>query len=157
MSHSETGHLSEVFIADGFRRKAAWALAVVAPCAAALWAMTAIRGVGHPVVETIGLIGALAMLGTGFVWAIGVARRNRPVVEVSDRRIEYGSPFGLATRRTLATGDVAAVRRTGNWLILTTREGGLEKIDVSDLSDETAQQVAASIGRRIGASDQRPA
>lgn len=97
---------------------------------------------------------SLAALSTGclallYFWAW--RHRHRPVVEVTDEQIEWGSTFHvLAARRRVSPGDVGDVSREGRWrVVLRTRGGATMKMNLVELAPEERQKAFESIRRRV--------
>jgi hypothetical protein len=96
----------------------------------------------------------LAALSTGclallHLWAW--FHRHRPVLEVSDEQIEWGSNFDvLAARKRVSPREVTDVSRAGRWRVaLRTRAGETFKMNLAELAPEERQKAFESIHRRV--------
>ncbi len=137
----------QVFIADGWRVKAAAILGFGLPLAAGLSCFLYESSEG--LYSAFWLIAAAFMLAGGVYWSSSFVRRSIPVVEISDSKIDHRSISLFSKQRSVPTRDVTGILKMRSCLVLSTRSGET-KIDTSQLSPARIVEVQSAIEQRIG-------
>jgi hypothetical protein len=97
---------------------------------------------------------ALSALAHGFAWtcfAWGLLHRNRPVVDVSEREVEWGSVFPFAGgRRAIPIDEIRSVAwKSPRRLRVETRSLGFAEIRVAEVDKEDRKMIHDAISSRI--------
>ena len=141
--------MKKSFVADGWRIKLAIPL-VVLITAGAIWSLG--RGSEtFDLTSILRLTSSLSGLGVAAYLVWGLAHRRRPIVEISNETIEYGSVYWFRMRRTVGLRDLATVSLTGARLELTTQSGDALKLWLGDLSRKSREAVRSAIEEGIRA------
>lgn len=101
------------------------------------------------------LLNGVVQLALGGLCLLAVRHRGRPVLELSDQEVVYGSLFRYALRR-LPIREIAEVGEIGRSplpafasLVLTTRSGERVRIGVGALSRSDRRAVRAALESRV--------
>lgn len=141
--------MKKSFVADGWRIKLAIPL-VMWITAGAIWSLS--RGNDSSELESIlRLTSGISGLGVAAYLAWVLAHRRRPIVEISNDTVEYGSVFWFWTRRTVGLRDLTRVSLKGSRLELTTRSGDALKLWLGDLSRKSREAVRSAIEEGVRA------
>ncbi len=82
--------------------------------------------------------------------AVGLRRRSRPLVEVSDEAVDWQGPYGFARPKSVALRDVVGVEfKSWHTLRLKTRDGESIKILVGELRKSDRQAIREAIEQRL--------
>jgi hypothetical protein len=144
--------MNQAFREDGWRVKARWVLAFAMPLFSIYYFY--VYWVGEGVMAFASLLAGLLFVGTGASSLWELLHRSRPVVEVSDERVEYGSIRRFGSRSSIPLAEVRGVTHLGYAIELETRSGKPVTIDVAELSNRSRQEVCDAIERRIA--ERRP-
>ena len=142
--------MSEIFLVDGWRFRAGIALSLAAPAAAGLqlYAYPTLFGdVGGA--GFLRVIFVLLLLALGLHFAIGIARRSEPIIEVSDALVRWSSIYPGSPRGELPIDEIRGASLQAGWLLLDTRSGGLERVGIGLLRPATRERVRDAIERRV--------
>ena len=105
---------------------------------------------------------AAAIASSGSVYLARRAQRNRarrPVVDISDDGIEYGSIFAAASSlKRVSIGEITGIVQSSKWrMVLGTRSGRRVGIPLTEVSRAERDAVREEIERRVAPhSEQSP-
>jgi hypothetical protein len=129
-----------------------WLVAILAPLVAAACLWVAWRAADGGL-ALLFFLNAAAQLALGGLFLMAVRNRGRPVIELSNREVLYGSIFRRARRR-LEIAEIVEVGGVGRAplpalasLPLTTRSGERVRIGIGDLSPSDRRAVRAALER----------
>jgi hypothetical protein len=139
--------MSERFLAGGWRIRAAGALCVALP----------VMGVHHllrppdwsGLAAALGVLTGCSFVALGAVFAWGLLHRSRPVIEVGDDALEFGSIYRFAKRRRMALAEIERVDLVGARMRLTLRSGRGVSLGLAELPAESRRAARDAIERRL--------
>ena len=149
------GEVDAFFLSRRMRRASWYGVFYLPPVVAwsVYWACMehAGSGIGIP-----GLLYALCALSHGFLcvyFAWGLVHRSHPVILVSDREVDWGSPFYFTgKRRRIPIDEIHSVGwRNPKRLRLETRSQGPVDVNLVQITREQRKEVYDAVARRIHA------
>lgn len=139
--------MSERFLAGGWRIAMAWLLVFAMP---AMGIYTLVRPPdAGAAIGALSLATGLLFLILGGVFAWGLLHRSRPVIEISDELLEFGSIYGFGSRKRIPLGEIERVDLAGPRLDLTLRGGRLVRLRLPEVAPETRRAARDAIERRL--------
>jgi len=138
--------VSERFRAGGWRMPLAAILAVAMPALGVYHLVRVARWSGFAAVADALTGASFVAVGLAFAWAL--SHRRRPVIEVGEDALEYGSIY-RARRRRLPLDEVARVEAAGSQIRVTLRGGGVLHLPAPELSPADRRRALRAIERRL--------
>jgi hypothetical protein len=144
----------EEFMADGWRVKSAWTLALCTPPLVATMLWRYFRpdagSIEYSAAENfIRLLQPISLAAIWFCMVWGLAHLRRPVVSIGDRDVEFGSIFRFGSRPSLLLDDIAEIEVKPRSLRLRTRPGLIVLVRMPELSSASRAAVHTALKRRI--------
>jgi hypothetical protein len=145
---------SDAFYLSRWRRRIAWFVVSFFPLIVAwqsIWAWLEREGRGVGIPWELYALGAAANALVWFYVGWGLLHRSRPIVQVSDPEVEWGSVFYFTgKRRRIAIDEIRSVGwKNPRRLRLETRSLAPVTINVMEIAKEERQKLYDAIARRI--------
>lgn len=138
--------MTERFLAGGWRMPLISILAVAMPIMGVYHLVRVARWSGLAALADSMTGICFVAMGLAFAWAW--SHRRRPVIEVGEDAVEYGSIF-RARRQRLARDRIARVESSGSQIRLTLVTGEVVPLPAPELSPAARRRARLAIERRL--------